>query len=187
MTYFVCISGKARHGKDTSANFLKESLENKGYSAIVVHYADLLKFICKSYFGWDGKKDEKGRSLLQAIGTDHIRKMDQDYWVRFVTDLVSMFPKQWDFVIVADTRFENEIGMVRASGFPATHVRVVRKEFDNNLTEEQKNHKSEVALNECIPDRWLYNTSMDELEEEVEKLAEYVIWQSEAYHYRGEV
>ena len=56
----VCISGKAQHGKDTMASMIKECLEDYGKHVVIVHYADLLKYICRTFFGWDGNKDENG-------------------------------------------------------------------------------------------------------------------------------
>ena len=53
-----CISAKAQHGKDTAAGLLKEHLESVGQKVLITHYADLVKFVCTNYFGWDGKKDE---------------------------------------------------------------------------------------------------------------------------------
>lgn len=60
----VCISGKAQNGKDTTANFLSEALTAKGYRVLIAHFGDLVKYVCKTFFGWDGKKDEKGRTLI---------------------------------------------------------------------------------------------------------------------------
>ena len=174
--HFICISGKARSGKDTSAKLLKSCLDDKGYSTIIVHYADLLKFMCKTYFGWDGKKDDAGRSLLQHIGTDRVRRDNPNYWVDFVIQTVLMFEEKWDFVIVADARFENEIERVKEAGFGVTHVRVVRPEFDSDLSDEQKSHVSETAMNDVKPDRWIFNNDMSGLEEDVKKLAVHAIW-----------
>ena len=69
-TQIVCISGKAQHGKDTTASILREELIQRGYKVLVIHHADLLKFMARSMFEWDGQKDENGRHLLQYIGTD---------------------------------------------------------------------------------------------------------------------
>ena len=69
----ICISAKAQHGKDTVANFMKECLEAKEKRVLVTHYADLVKYGCKTFFNWDGQKDEKGRALLQYVGTDIVR------------------------------------------------------------------------------------------------------------------
>lgn len=37
----VCISGKAQHGKDTAANYIKDFLMEKNHSVLVTHYGDL--------------------------------------------------------------------------------------------------------------------------------------------------
>lgn len=163
MTQFILCSGRARHGKDTSAEIIKETLEDKGYSVLITHYADLLKFICKNFFGWNGEKDEQGRTLLQQIGTNCIREQNPDYWVDFVANLVKMLPDRWDYVVIPDVRFPNEIDRIRTAGFQAVHVRIFRPGFESQLTEEQKQHPSETALNDVVPDFLIKNTTMSAL------------------------
>ena len=139
----ILISGKAGHGKDTLAGFLKELMEKDGKSVLITHYGDLLKHLCRNLFNWDGKKDEHGRHLLQYVGTDVIRKQDPDYWVKFMHKLLELFKDEWDYVLIPDTRFPNEIeGM---ADFNPKHIRIVRPGF-NMLTEEQQKHPSETAL-----------------------------------------
>lgn len=87
----VCISGKAQNGKDTTANFLSEALTAKGYRVLIAHFGDLVKYVCKTFFGWDGKKDEKGRTLLQYVGTDKIRAVSPDYWANFIVSILDIF------------------------------------------------------------------------------------------------
>ena len=77
----ITISGKAKHGKDCTATLIKKQLEEKRNKVLVTHFADLLKYICKTFFDWDGKKNKEGRSILQYVGTDIIRKQNPDYWV----------------------------------------------------------------------------------------------------------
>ena len=84
----ILFSGKATSGKDASAFILKELLEQDNKTVLITHYADLLKFICKNIMGWDGIKDEKGRRILQKVGTDTIRKQNPDYWVDFISDFL---------------------------------------------------------------------------------------------------
>lgn len=175
MTHFINLSGKAQNGKDTAAAMIKDKLQAKGKTAIIVHYADLLKYICKTFFGWNGEKDECGRSLLQRVGTDCVRKKNPDFWVDFIISIASMFPDDWEYVIVPDTRFPNEIGRVAAAGFPITHIRVVRENFNSPLTGEQQNHPSETALDNVTPDYLLYNKTLKQLEESVQKLCDEII------------
>lgn len=153
----ICISGVARSGKDTSASIIKTHLESRGKRVLVTHYADLLKFMCRQLFNWNGEKDELGRHILQYVGTDIVRKQVPDFWVDFIIQELKLFPDQWDFVIIPDCRFPNELARLRESGFDTTHVRVDRDAYENNLTEEQRNHPSETALNGVIPDYILVN------------------------------
>lgn len=52
----ITISGKAQNGKDTTAGLLKAALEADGYKVLITHYADLLKYICKQFFGGTDRK-----------------------------------------------------------------------------------------------------------------------------------
>lgn len=167
----ICISGKAQHGKDTSAGFMYEILQESNQKVVVTHYADLVKFVCTKYFGWDGNKDLRGRQLLQRIGTDVVRAQCPNFWVDFVTSILKMFDGEWDYVLIPDTRFPNEINVLRDAGFDVTHVRVERAVFNTPLTEEQQNHPSETALDDATPDAYIYNYGgIEELREAVEAL-----------------
>ena len=96
--HIICVSGKAQHGKDTCAGIMQRLLEERGKKVRVIHYADLLKYLCKTYFDWNGEKDDYGRTLLQRVGTDTIRAQKPDYWVNFVIDFLKLFPNEWDYV-----------------------------------------------------------------------------------------
>lgn len=146
----ITISGKARSGKTTIANALKEKLELQGMRVKIVNFADYLKMILKEYYGWNGEKDEKGRKLLQEVGTDIMRKNNENIWVRVIIELLKAFGDTVDVVIIPDTRFKNEIVMLRDCPIiegPFT-VRVEREGDYSDLTEEQKRHPSETALDD---------------------------------------
>lgn len=159
MRKFICISGKAQNGKDTSAKIFKNILNEAGYKVLIVHLADLLKFICKQYFHWNGEKDEYGRTLLQRIGTEKIRAVEPDYWINFLDHLTKLFEGEWDYIIVPDTRFPNELTGIKHDDTIVYHVRVVRPGFKSPLTKEQQNHPSEVALDDITPDFIIENKS----------------------------
>lgn len=152
----ICISGKAQNGKDTTANFLKAGLEGADKSVLIIHYGDLVKYICSSYFNWNGKKDEQGRSILQHVGTDVVRAKKPNYWVDFVIEFLKLFESQWDYVLIPDCRFPNEITAPQKN-FHTLHVRVTRPNFSSPLTEEQQNHVSETALDNFPYDYLLVN------------------------------
>ena len=172
----IAISGKAGHGKDAVAGYLKECLEAKGKRVLVTHYADLLKYICKTFFGWDGQKDEKGRTMFQQVGTEGIRSKEPDYFVGFVADMLYFFGDQWDYVLIPDTRFPNEIDYLKDAGFDVIYIRVIRENFESLLTEEQQNHPSETALDEYEADVMLYNDSdLENLKFSVERLTDVLV------------
>lgn len=166
----ILISGKAQNGKDTVADFLHKALVNDGKRVLVTHYADLLKYICTNYFGWDGNKDARGRQMLQYVGTDVIRKQNPTLWVDFVSMLLKYFHENWEYVIIPDCRFPNEVTTMVENGFDTVHLRVVRNNFKSPLTEEQQQHPSEIALDNVEPDYFIYNDgTLGELEEKIIK------------------
>lgn len=141
------------------AEFLKQELTARNNKVIVIHYADAVKWICKDYYGWDGVKDEKGRTLLQTLGTDKIRTKDPDYWTNIVAGFLSAVApfNDFDVAIIPDARFPNEVEITMDSLVPSVCIRIERKNADGTLwtnpvlTEEQHNHPSETSLdNYCF-------------------------------------
>lgn len=158
----LAVSGKAQHGKDTAAKIIRDELVSRGHKVLVTHYGDLVKYICKTIFDWDGQKDEKGRHLLQYVGTDIIRKEKPNYWVDFVVDIIKFFGESWDYVLIPDTRFPNEIDVLRENFTNVQHIRVVRPNFVSTLTEEQLKHPSETALDNVVSDFILWNDGTED-------------------------
>ena len=162
-----CISAKAQHGKDTAAKLIKENLEKKGQRVLITHYADLLKFICVKYFGWNEVKDEAGRTLLQYLGTDVVGAQNPAYWAEFIAGLLKMLPNTWDYVLIPDCRYPIEVSTMKDQ-FETVVLRVERPNFDNGLTEVQKQHASEVKMDDYKFDALIYNDGI--LEEFSEKV-----------------
>lgn len=147
----ITISGKARSGKTTLGNYLKEYIEKQGKRAVVIQYGDFLKMICENYYGWErGDKSEKGRTLLQFVGTEIFREANPDVWVNIMIEILKGWKKTYDIAIIPDARFRNEIVKLRDCqdiDFIFT-INVLRDGYENDLTEEQKNHASEHALDD---------------------------------------
>lgn len=161
----ILISGKAQNGKDTVASIIRNQLIADNKKVLLTHYADLLKYICRTYFGWDGNKDEPGRQMLQYVGTDVIRKQNPSLWVDFVAMMLKYFNGNWDYVIIPDCRFLNEITTIIENGFETVHLRVTRPNFKSPLTKEQQQHPSETALDGTVPDFYVENSgTLEELE-----------------------
>ena len=150
----IAISGKAESGKDTIAKEIKRLLEEQNYKVMIIHFADVLKFACHQYFGWNGEKDEYGRTLLQQVGTEMREKNNPSMWVTITQELILGIGVEFDWVIVPDVRFKKEIDMLTRE-FDCISVRVLRQDIDscgminvhkNHLTDEQRAHKSECDL-----------------------------------------
>lgn len=172
----IAISGHAQNGKDTIAGMMSSQLTERKYRVLVAHYADLLKYICKTFFGWDGNKDEHGRHILQYVGTDIIRKEAPNFWVDFISSILKYFGSNWDWVIIPDSRFPNEIDKLIKDGFNVTHIRVVRGNFDSPLTPEQQRHPSETALDDVTPDYYVNNDgTLGELETKITDLVKEIV------------
>ena len=169
----ITISAKARHGKDYTASLIKEQLEEQGNKVLITHFADLLKYICSTFFSWNGLKNEEGRSLLQYVGTEVIRNQCPDYWIDFLMGVFRLFPDEWDYVIIPDSRFPNENDKLKEE-FNVVTVRVERPNFDNGLTEKQQKHSSEVALDDYNFDYRIINNGDMSIYNEINKFIEWL-------------
>ena len=161
----IAISGKAESGKDTIAKEIKYLLEEQNYKVMIIHFADVLKFVCRQYFDWDGQKDDYGRSLLQQVGTEMREKNNPNMWVNITKELIRGIGAEFDWVLVPDTRFKEEINMLNEY-FDCTSIRVLRQDINsygmasdhiNHLTNEQRAHKSECDLDDYKFDHFIIN------------------------------
>lgn len=147
----ILISGKAQHGKDTFADYFRMIAESHNKKCLTIRYGDMLKFVAKQYYNWNGEKDFAGRTLLQMLGTNIVRKNNENAWINCVMEIVMGLKTEFDYVLIPDARFENEIENWKDINIPSISVRVNRYDsnlepFDNKLSKEQKEHISETAL-----------------------------------------
>jgi len=162
----LVLSGKARSGKDTAANLLKDIIQTGNYTVLVIAYADFLKEILGRCFNLNNEqlygslKEEPisglyrntgsmleskvcwtPRHLLQYIGTDVMRAIDPECWINAVKNFVSCY-SNYDHIIISDGRFKNEIDWVLERGGIHIHVQRDSRDFVNGT-----NHSSETSLN----------------------------------------
>ena len=111
MKKMILISGKAENGKTTTAEFLKSKLEALGNKVVITRYAYYLKDLATRYCDWNGTKDEKGRELLQQLGTNIIRqKLNKpNFHVGRICEDIEICQDYIDYVIIDDALFPNEI------------------------------------------------------------------------------
>ena len=177
----IVISGKSGSGKDMLAQFMKEELAKHGKKALIIHYADAVKWFCRDFLDWDGKKDEVGRTLLQMVGTDIVRARHPNFWTGIVVGLIQAFEPTSDFdiAIVPDARFPNEVDISLSELKNCVSVRIERKNADGTpwvnptLTEDQRNHPSETSLDVFAFDYIVHNDEgLDTLRESAHTLLE---------------
>ncbi len=143
------ISGKARHGKDSLANFLKEELDNNGERVCFVRYAAYIKFYAKEYFGWDGEEETKPRELLQHLGTDIIRKqIDPLFHVNRILQDIKVLSFFYDTIIIPDVRTPEEILIPKENFDKVVSINVFRPNFESELNQKEQAHLTEIGLDE---------------------------------------
>lgn len=162
----IALSGKAESGKNFYADLLKNYIEDSFNEKVcLIAFADILKYTCKTYFGWNGEKDDIGRSLLQKIGTELREKNNPDIWTNITCDLIKFMSSEYDWFIVTDVRFERELLTLKMRFLQVYPVRIERfsvdvdpidgkillyekaiRSYKNHLTDEQRQHSSETEL-----------------------------------------
>lgn len=173
-TVIILVSGKAGSGKNTVSEMLVAKLTDIPSMTVMPYgFADPIKYIAKAYFGWDGKKDIRGRRLLQQIGAVG-REYDQDIWVKhFLGQLdkrAGMFP--FNFAVVSDWRFPNEFAYLKAN--PLLDIVTVRVYGRGGLSGDVALDASENSLPEVSEDSDLYYNFTIENSEDLEKLEQKV-------------
>ena len=138
----IGLSGKARAGKDTTANIITSILacDFPSLKVETVSFAKKLKEIAKDVFSWDGDKNyyplskDKGRNLLINIGLK-MREIRDTIWVDYVMKSISISDKQ--IFLITDVRFKNEAKIIKnAGGFI---VRITRNSGQLNIADESEN------------------------------------------------
>ncbi|NLL44416.1 MAG: hypothetical protein GX247_01955 [Mollicutes bacterium] len=171
--YIVC--GKARHGKDTVAGMIREICEEKGLKTINLQYSSYIKEYAKKISNWDGSEETKPRELLQKLGTEVIRQnIDYLFFVKNICNDIRVYSYFFDIITISDSRFKVEVDIPRENFDRVVAIHIERPNFDNGLTEEQKNHPSEKDLDDY--DKYDYRIindgTLEELKEKVREIVE---------------
>ena len=163
------LSGKARSGKNEVSNIIKKYYKDK--KCISLSYSYYLKDYVKRISGWDGNEDTKPRDLLQQVGIELIKnKIDSNLLVRRLIEDIKVFSYFYDVIIISDARLIDEVEKVKEEFSNVTTIRIKRN-LDNNLTLEQKEHLTEVGLDNYNNfDYIIDNNDYNALENEVYKI-----------------
>jgi hypothetical protein len=137
----IGLIGLAGSGKDTAA----EALGQFGYWKSA--FASALKDLAYE-FGWDGKKDERGRALLQDLGMA-ARRYNPNFWIEQLT-----WPTKGRAFgipqVFTDVRFQNEADYIRERH--GIIIRIVRPGLIPDSHESELNQSQIAADYEIVND-----------------------------------
>ena len=175
------ISGKARHGKDTTADMIKNYYEAVDKKVITLQYSSYIKEYAKKISNWDGREETKPRELLQQLGTEVIRRnIDSLFFVDAIIKDIKVYSFFFDVIVVSDIRTPEEIDYPKNTFENSYSINVRRTNFEDGLTEEQRKHYTEIALDNY--DKFDYiimnDGSVEDLKNKVGKILEGITHES---------
>lgn len=162
------ISGKARSGKSEVSKIIENYYKEK--KCITISFAYYLKDYIKRITDWDGNEDTKPRDLLQHLGIDLIKnKIDSKLLINRIIQDIEVFSYFYDIIIISDARLVEEIESIKEKYTNSISIRINRNLLDNNLTQEQKQHITEIGLDnydrfDYVVDNINYNSLVDKIE-----------------------
>lgn len=174
MKVFV-IGGKAKSGKNTLANFLKEELKVKGYNPCIMHITEPLYLYAEKYFDWNGKEETKPREFLQKVGIEIIKEKlgKKDFLINRCFEDIEILSEFFDTFIICDARLVDEFMAFKSKYNDSITIKIERDNLVNNLSEEEKNHITEIEIDNYNDfDYIIKNTSLDKLELEAKKIVD---------------
>jgi len=133
----IGFSGKQRIGKDTAGHYLEIK-----YGFRRISFANVLKQYARK-FGWDGRKDERGRKFLQELGMI-VRTYNENFWIQQAFKQIAREEKAgFENFVITDLRFCNEAAAIKEEG--GIVVRVWGKD---EITTDK--HPSETELDNLL-------------------------------------
>jgi len=143
-TYHIfAMTGELTAGKSTLARTM-QLLLTPFWNVQILSFARDVKRIAHS-FGWDGQKDDKGRKLLQLIGTEVGRAYMPDLWIRYLllegSVSLNKDDKYKNIIIIDDLRFDNE-----AQWLKEYHAGTIIKVTDGITNRKHTDHISEKGI-----------------------------------------
>jgi len=141
-TKIVGIGYKARQGKNLLARTIRENIQEAELGVVVEIYsfATALKSFCRA-IGWMKDKDPR---ILQLVGTDIMRSINENVWVDCLKYQIE--EESPDIALIADMRFPNEFQFCKENGMA---IKISRLNADGSqwvADDRDPNHPSEIAL-----------------------------------------
>jgi len=172
-TKIYILSGKAKSGKNVVSDIITNYYKDK--KCLSISYSYYLKDYIKRITDWNGLEETKPRELLQQIGIELIKnKINDKLFINRLLEDIEVFSYFYDIIIVTDARLALEIEIPKQRLKNVITIRINRDNIDNNLTENQKNHITETALDNYNNFDYIIENNKDynELKNEVIKILE---------------
>ena len=145
----IILSGKARAGKDTTAQYIKEYCESQNQKVINLQFSYYIKMYAKFITNWDGSEETKPRSLLQELGTEVIREqIDKYFFIKRIIEDIKVCSFYADIITISDARLPEELDEITKACPNVLKINIIRPSTDNNLTANEKNHITVTGLND---------------------------------------
>lgn len=162
MKKIILVNGKATAGKDTFYKYVKENyLLHSTKKCVRMAFADeLKKYLLER--GWNGKKDEEGRKLLQYTGDNLKSRYGQDYFANIILEEID--ESDADIIIITDWRYENEYKIIK-SKYDVVTVHINRIGLVPNDT-----HSSENSLDNFNFDYIIINSGKKDFIQVIEDI-----------------
>ena len=139
------ISGKARSGKNQVSKVIEEYYSNN--KVITISFGYYIKDYAKRISDWDGNEETKPREFLQQLGIELIKnKINNKLFINRILEDIEIFSYFYDIIVVNDARLIDEIEILKEKYPKSISIRVIRDNYDNKLTIDQKNHLTEIDL-----------------------------------------
>lgn len=114
MPHVIGMIGVARSGKTTCAEYFRYVMGDRNISSEIMSFAGPLKEGLATMGVTKDVYPELYRSMAQYIGTDVLRKHNDNWWVDLMENNISQSQKR--VVLIDDVRFPNEVELVQRLG-----------------------------------------------------------------------
>ena len=114
------LAGTARSGKDTVGTIISDYYENKGLKVVRLGFADYIKLYAK--------------------------KINKDFFINRICEDIMVYKYYFDVIIITGARFPNELDIPKEKFDNLYITYVKRPKYVNELTNAQKAHITEHAL-----------------------------------------
>ena len=158
------ISGKAGSGKNEVAGIIKEYLPK----TVITSLSKYIKLFAIEMTEWKyDDENNKPRTFLQTMG-DELRSIDQNFLTKRIYEDIDLYKKYYDNVVLSDVRLINELFYFKEKeNIEVITIRVNSLESKRELSNEEKNHLTEIELDNYEFDYIIENDFNSDLKDKV--------------------